>query len=93
MLDLILPASKGGRTGDPGLETLGPQSFELAAPRPGRYLVRIHYTPYWTVTGGDGCVERAGDWTRIDVREPGAVHVAAHFSLPGLFGRDSECSG
>jgi hypothetical protein len=89
----IVPASKGVGTGDPRLETLGPQSFELSAPRPGRYLVRIHYTPYWTVTGGDGCVERGGDWTRIDVREPGAVHVAARFSLPGLFGRDSECSG
>ena len=58
-----------------------------------RILVRIHYTPYWTVTAGNACAERDGDWTRLDVRSPGAVEVAARFSLAGLFRRDSECSG
>jgi len=48
---------------------------------------------YWTVTVGDACVERDGHWTRLDVTRPGAVEVAARFSLTGLFRRNSECSG
>ena len=55
--------------------------------------MRIHYTPYWTVTDGDACVQRDGDWTRLDVRSPGAVEIAARFSFAGLLRRDSECSG
>ena len=90
----ILPASERGQPADrPRLESVGPQSFGVAASRPGSYLVRIHYTPYWTVTGGDACVERDGDWTRIVVREPGDVQITARFSLAGILGRDSECSG
>jgi hypothetical protein len=45
------------------------------------------------VTGGNACVERDGDWTRLDVKSPGMVEVDARFSLAGLFRRDSECSG
>jgi hypothetical protein len=89
----ILPASQRGEPAErPRLEALGPQSFSLSAPRAGSLLVRIHYTPYWTVIGGDACVERSGDWTRVEVRKPGDVQVAARFSLAGLLGRDSECS-
>ncbi|MFL5891553.1 MAG: hypothetical protein ACJ75I_02330 [Solirubrobacterales bacterium] len=89
----ILPASTRGQSGDaPRLAALDPQSFAISAPRRGSFLVRIHYTPYWTVTGGDACVERDGDWTRIVVREPGDVQVAARFGLAGILGRDSECS-
>jgi hypothetical protein len=89
------------RTGDtskraPGADrvtSIGAADFGFSARDAGSYLVRIHYTPYWTVTGGDACVARDGDWTRLDVRSPGAVQVAARFSLAGLFRRDSECSG
>jgi hypothetical protein len=83
-----------GRAGVLGarVTSIGPQSFRVSADRPGDYLVRIHYTPYWTVKAGDACVERAGDWTRLVLREPGTVEVAASFSLAGLLRRDSECS-
>jgi len=74
------------------LTALGPASFTLSTRHSGPFLVRVHYTPYWTVTAGDACVERDGDWTEVDVAHPGSVSVAARFSLGGLFGRDRECS-
>jgi hypothetical protein len=75
------------------LTSIGAADFGFSAREAAAYLVRIHYTPYWTVTAGDACVERDGDWTRLVVRSPGAVDVAARFSLAGLFRSDSECSG
>jgi hypothetical protein len=79
----------GGRRD--GLTALGPASFTLSMHDSGQFLVRIHYTRYWTVTSGDACVERDGEWTGVTVRNPGTVTVAARFSLGGLFG-DGQCS-
>src|SRR5215218_4115726 len=75
------------------LTEVGAASFAFSARDAASYLVRIHYTPYWTVTSGNACVERDGDWTLLDVRRPGTVEVDASFSLGGLLRRDSECSG
>ena len=77
---------------DARLSALGPASFTLAARDAGAFLVRVRYTRYWTVTSGEACVERDGDWTEVDVLRPGTVSVAARFSLDGLFGRASQCS-
>jgi hypothetical protein len=79
--------------GNAHLTALGPASFTLFAPHAGRFVVRVRYTGYWTVTSGRACVERQGDWTKVRVRRPGTVNVAARFSLDGLVGRDGECSG
>ena len=59
---------------------------------PGAFLVRVRYSRYWTVTAGEACVERHGDWTEVEVPRPGTVSVAARFSLDGLLGRDRQCS-
>jgi hypothetical protein len=80
------------RPADP-VDALGPASFALRVRRRGRFLVRIHYTPYWSVTAGDACVERDGAWTAVDVRRPGRVELSARFSLAGLLRRDRACSG
>jgi hypothetical protein len=74
------------------LSALGPASFTLSARHSGAFLVRVRYTRYWTVTSGEACVERHGDWTEVEVLHPGAVDVAARFSLDGLVGRDTQCS-
>lgn len=91
---LVSPATDPSRPSSAGnrLDRVGASSFDFAAREAGSYLVRIHYTPYWTVTSGDACVARDGDWTRLDVRRPGTVDVAARFSIGGLGRRDSECS-
>jgi hypothetical protein len=72
---------------------MGPSEFSLRTPRPGSYRVRLHYTPYWAVESGSGCVAKAGPWTRVSARGRGAIAVEAHFSLGAVFGRDRECSG
>ncbi|MGH2925601.1 MAG: hypothetical protein ACRDK1_06465 [Solirubrobacterales bacterium] len=79
--------SRGAR-----LTGLGPADFTVAASRPEELLVRLHYTPYWSVASGSACVERDGEWTRITVEQPGSTRVAARFSLSGLLGRDRRCS-
>ncbi len=73
------------------LTALGPASFTLSTRDSGPFVVRIHYTRYWTVTAGNACVERDGEWTGVTVRNPGTVTVAARFSLEGLLG-DRQCS-
>lgn len=76
------------------LTGLGPADFSLDAEQAGAFLVRIHYTPYWTVTAGDACVSRSGDWTLVRAAGPGEVSVAARFSIGGLLHRErTECSG
>jgi hypothetical protein len=80
-------AGPGGR-----LSALGPASFTLSARDSGAFLVRVRYTRYWTVTSGEACVERHGDWTEVEVPRPGTVEVTARFSLDGLVGRDRQCS-
>lgn len=62
------------------LTALGHGSFALQARAAGSFLVRIHYTPYWTVTRGKGRVGRApGGWTSVSVGGPGPVSVVARF--------------
>ena len=75
---------------DDRLTALGPASFTIAARGPGSLLVRVRYTRYWTVTAGEACLERHGDWTEVDVRRPGTISVAARFGLDRLLGRDSD---
>jgi hypothetical protein len=75
------------------LTALGPQGFALEAADSGSFLVRVRFTPYWVVSSGDACVSSDGAWTAVDVRRPGAIEIAARFSLDGLLRRDRECSG
>src|SRR3954447_2137221 len=51
-------------------------SFKFDAERPGRFVMRLHYSPYWAVTTGSGCVAAArGNWTEVTVRRPGPTEV------------------
>jgi len=74
------------------LESATSDSLTLYAPRPGAYTVRVHFTPYWALTGGSGCVSRApGDWTRISARETGELRVVIAFSLARVFEHGARC--
>jgi hypothetical protein len=75
------------------LTSLAHDSFTLSARSAGRFVVRVHYTPYWTLTRGSGCVARApGGWTAVSVRAPGQVAVRASFSLARVFSSGASCS-
>jgi hypothetical protein len=77
----------------PGRVTsLGHESVGLQADAPGSLLVRVRWTPYWTVTSGAGCVQRgAGGWTRVDAARRGPLLLRASFSLGRAFGAGRSC--
>ena len=74
------------------LTQLQSDSFTVRVPRPGRYLVRVHFTPYWTVSDGHGCVgEAPGGWTRLQADRAGSLHVSIDFSLRRVLGGGARC--
>jgi hypothetical protein len=74
------------------LTALGHSSFAIRAPAPGSYTVRVHFTPYWALAGGGGCVARApGDWTEVRARRAGELRVVIRFSLDRVFDHGARC--
>ncbi|HEY7256879.1 MAG TPA: hypothetical protein VH476_09375 [Solirubrobacterales bacterium] len=60
---------------------VGHQGFTLDVIRPGDFLVRVSFTPYWSIGRGNGCLLRRGEWTLARADGPGIFHVGADFSL------------
>jgi hypothetical protein len=60
---------------------VGHQGFALDVDRPGAFLVRVNFTPYWSIARGQGCMLRHGDWTIARASHPGILRVRADFSL------------
>jgi len=59
----------------------GREGFALDVSRPGEFLVRVNFTPYWSIARGSGCIIRHGDWTVARASHPGVFRVAADFSV------------
>jgi hypothetical protein len=75
------------------LTSLQHDAFRLQATTAGRFLVRVRFTRYWTLTQGSGCVRpAAGGWTAVTVDRPGRVVVAARFSLSRAFAPNGSCT-
>ncbi len=75
------------------LTSLGHDSFALRARSPGRFVVRVRFTRYWTLARGSGCVAPApGGWTAVSLRTPGAAVVDARFSLRGRSARAARAA-
>ncbi|HEY5332659.1 MAG TPA: hypothetical protein VIJ21_03865, partial [Solirubrobacterales bacterium] len=64
---------------------VGPQGFALDVTRPGRFLVRVNFTQYWSISRGSGCLLRRGDWTIARTAHTGIFSVDADFSLGGAW--------
>ena len=64
---------------------VGPQGFALDVTHPGRFLVRVNFTPYWSIGRGSGCLLRGGDWTIARTAHTGIFSVDADFSLGGAW--------
>jgi hypothetical protein len=60
---------------------VGHSGFALDVSRPGEFLVRVAFTPYWSIERGSGCLVRHGEWTTARASRPGVFRVAADFSL------------
>jgi hypothetical protein len=70
------PLAIGGK-----MVKLRPQGFVVDTSAPGTVLVRVHWTPYWSIEQGSGCVEQApGGYTMLDVETPGRFRVGIDFS-------------
>jgi hypothetical protein len=74
------------------LEALGPDWLKLYAPRPGTTLLHVHFTPYWAVIHGSGCVAPDGDMTRMTLRRAGQVEVAVRFAIDRIGANSTRCS-
>ena len=64
-----------------------------AATAPTTTVVRVHFSPYWQLERGTGCVEPApGDWTRVRLRSAGTAHVGMDFSLGRIRATSPRCN-
>jgi hypothetical protein len=70
---------------------LGATGVRLRATRPGRVLLRVHWTPYWRLGSGTGCVERDGPWTLLQARRRGTFRLSARFSVGRVLARGAAC--
>jgi hypothetical protein len=74
---------------------IGRQSFGLEVTHPGEFLVRVSFTPYWSIARGSGCVMRRGEWTQVRAEHSGILRVSATFSLGSAWnavtGEGSSC--
>jgi hypothetical protein len=71
------------------LVRLGRDELTLRAARAGSAVVRVRWTPYWRADGG--CVERAGDWTRVTAERPGVVRMRTDFSFGRVLDHGRRC--
>jgi hypothetical protein len=78
---------------DPGADMtvtrMGNDELRLRVRKPGGAVVRVSWTPYWRAFGG--CVERAGDWTRVTARRPGTLRLAIDFSPERIIEHGRRC--
>lgn len=69
----------------------GPDALTVRAHAPGTVRLRVHWTPYWDVARGDACVARDGDFTRLEVRRPGAVTLVTRFAVGRIGAGSPRC--
>jgi hypothetical protein len=74
------------------LQAMGPDWLKLYASRPGTTLLRIHFTPYWVISRGSGCVTPAGDLTRVTLRRAGQAELAVRFAIGRIRADSARCS-
>ena len=81
-------------TGAATLRALGPDSVTLSSTGAGRALVRVRYSPYWTLAGraaAGACVAPAGGFTSITLRHPGPVALVMAFTPARINAHSPRC--
>ena len=81
-------------SGPARLAQLGPESFTLDARRASSVVVRVRYSPYWSLAGDAiGCVTQTKDgWTRVWFMRAGRVEVVTDFSPRRVVSRGPRCT-
>jgi len=78
--------------GAAALRALGPNSLTLQAYRPGTVRVRVRFTPYWAISGSNGCVLDDRGFVKLTLRRPGRVRLIIRFSLARIAASSPRCS-
>jgi hypothetical protein len=66
--------------------------FSLYSAEPGSFLVRVHYSPYFSLADGIGCIEESPKgFTTVHLSEPGFAEVVTSFSPLRIFERGPRC--
>jgi hypothetical protein len=79
-------------TGAARLTSLGPNSLTLAATGAGTAFVRVHFTPYWKLGAGQGCVRPAGQFTQLQIRRAGPLRLTVAFAFNRIGANSPRCS-
>ena len=74
------------------LQSVGPNRLRLYASSPGTTLLHVHFTPYWAIVQGSGCVAPAGENTVLTLRRGGEVRLAVRFALDRIGANSARCS-
>jgi hypothetical protein len=74
------------------ISSIGADWFDLRVPRASQFELRIHFSPYWKVTGGTACLRERGPWTVVEASGAESIHVGTDLSAAALFGRHRVCS-
>lgn len=74
------------------LTAIGPDSLTLRASHPGSVIVRVRFTPYWALGSGEGCVEKAGAFTRLTLRAAGEIRLITRFSIGRIGASSPRCT-
>jgi hypothetical protein len=73
------------------LRAIGPNSLTLGVAHPGIALARVHFTPYWTLEKGAGCVKPNGQFVTLNLRRTGTVRLVIKFALGRIGARSPRC--
>jgi hypothetical protein len=72
------------------IEELGNDHVTLLARTPGEATVRVSWSHYWKPDSG--CVERAGEWTRVIAERPGRIRLTMQFAPGRVVSRGRRCA-
>jgi hypothetical protein len=72
--------------------SIGADWFDLRIPRAAELELRIHFSPYWKISGGAACLRQRGPWTVVETDRPATIHVETDLSAAALFGRHRVCA-
>jgi hypothetical protein len=79
-------------TGVGSATNLSINAVRLSIRKPGRTLLRLRYSPYWTLRGVAGCIKPAGAETAVVARAAGTATVAIRFAPGRVDARTPRCN-
>ncbi|ADB49226.1 hypothetical protein [Conexibacter woesei] len=81
-------------SGPARIVALGSDSVTLDVARPATLHLRMHWTPYWALAKGDGCVAPDGrEQTQVRVRRAGEVRLVTRFAIGRIAAQSPRCTG